>query len=94
MTRKTPYRHKVSSHVRSGVKVSNYERGKGRKLVKPKHRSKKGMNVNYSVTLYFDKGSEKHPVPGPTATAAAKQGINQIQTPEIPRRMKIERVKE
>ena len=33
VTHRTPYEHKVHSHTRSGVKVSEYTRGKGKQIV-------------------------------------------------------------
>ena len=92
MKRKPPYRHPVKGHTRSGIRVHRYERGKGNPpRISSRMRGSIPSNLGYSVTLYFDKGSETHRVPARTITDAAKQGIQSIQTPSIPRRMRIKR---
>ena len=93
MTRKSPIKHEVRPHERSGITVHKYERGKGgkpsrRTVVRPRLGS-----PDYLVTLYFDVGSESHRFPATTLTDAAQQGIRSLQTPKIPRRMRIRRTK-
>jgi len=93
VTRRSPYRHPVKSHTRAGVKVRKYERGKG---VKPTRRTtvRRGKgDPGCTVKLYFDVGNESHSVPATNFAVAAKQGIQSLQTPQIPRRMRIRRTK-
>jgi len=93
VTRKSPIKHNVKSHTRTGVQVSRYERGKGsRPAQRTTVRARLG-SPDYRVTLYFDVGSESHRVPATTLTDAAQQGIRSIQTPSVPRRMRIRRLK-
>lgn len=93
MTRKSPYHHPVKGHTRSGAQVSHYERGKGRKPTMRMVMRPRLGNPDYTVTLFFDVGRESHRVPATTFTDAAQQGIRSLQTPKIPRRMKIRRTK-
>lgn len=60
MTRKSPYRHDVGGHTRSGRPVSPYERGKG---AKPRTRSRPRRVVGstkadtgYSITVGYPTG--------------------------------------
>src|SRR4030042_1416250 len=59
---------------------------------RPTRRPRLG-SPDYRVTLYFDDGQESHRVPATTLTDAAQQGIRSIQTPKVPRRMRIRRLK-
>jgi len=93
VTRRGPYRHPVKSHIRAGVKVRNYERGKGGKPARRTTVRPRRGSPDYTVKLYFDMGSESHRVPATNFTDAAQQGIRSLQTPQIPRRMRIKRLK-
>jgi len=93
VTRRSPYRHPVKSHTRAGVHVNNYERGKGGKPIQRATARPRRGSPDYTVKLYFDVGSESHNVPATNFTDAAQQGIRSLQTPQIPRRMRIKRVK-
>lgn len=93
MTRKSPIKHNVKPHERAGIQVHKYERGKGSRPTKRTVVRPRPGSPDYTVTLYFDIGRESHRVPATTFTDAAQQGIKSLQTPEIPRRMKIRRVK-
>ena len=91
MTRKTPYKHPVKTHVRSGVKVKNYERGKGNK---PKDSSSNilgGRGVNYRVQVFYPSGSEAHKVGGSTYVGALKSGLNHLQADGTPYRVHLKR---
>jgi len=92
VTRRSPYRHPVKGHTRAGVRVSNYERGKGGKPTRRTTVRPRRGSPDYTVKLYFDVGSESHRVPATNYTDAAQQGIRSLQTPQIPRRMRIRRV--
>jgi len=93
MKRKSPYHHPVRSHTRSGVDVGRYERGKGSAPTRnPVGRPRSQGGAGYTVTLFFGGGSESHDAVGPTFTEAAQQGIRAIETPSIPRRMRIRRL--
>ena len=94
MTRKSPIKHLVRSHQRSGIPVGHYERGKGSKPTQRTTVRPRLGSPDYRVTLYFDVGSESHRVPATTLTDAAQQGIRSIQTPKVPRRMRIRRLKQ
>ena len=89
--RKSPYLHPVKGHTRAGVKVNNYERGKGGKPTRRATVRPRRGSPDYTVKLYFDVGSESHQVPATNFTDAAQQGIRSLQTPQIPRRMRIRR---
>lgn len=91
MKRKSPYRHPVRRHIRSGVEVKRYDRGKGSK---PKQASKTRTPLkggDFTVLIYFDSERESHPVRAKTYTAALNAGLGMIQTPEIPDRIRIRR---
>ena len=93
MTRKSPVLHHVRPHERAGITVHRYERGSGTKpqmrtTVKPRPGFK-----GYMVTLIFDEGRESHNTPAGTLTEAVTQGIGLIQTPKIPRRVQVRRLK-
>jgi len=90
MRRKSPYRHPVRSHTRSGVKVGKYERGKGPKP-KPPSRTHPSMQGGFTVSLYFDHESESHSVRAKTYVMALNAGLGMIQTSEIPDRIRIRR---
>ena len=91
MRRKHPYRHPVKSHVRSGNRVTNYERGKGSK---PRGSSKNSLGrggVNYSVQVFYPSGSETHSVGGATYVGALKSGLTRLETEATPIRVYIKR---
>jgi len=89
--RKSPYRHPVKSHTRSGIKVSHYERGKGSKPKQPLRIRKPLNGGDFTVIVFFDGERESHPVKAKTYTDALNSGLNRIQTPEIPQRIRIRR---
>lgn len=92
MKRRSPYRHPVRGHKRSGVDVKNYERGKGSK---PKQKIKTRIPLkggDFTVLIYFDRERESHPVRAKTYTEALNAGLRMIQTPEIPDQIRIRRV--
>ena len=91
MKRKTPYRHPVKSHVRSGNRVTNYERGKGNK---PKGASKSSLGrggVNYSVQVFYPSGSESYSVGGATYVGALKSGLSHLDADGTPYRVHLKR---
>ena len=91
MTRKHPYRHPVKSHVRSGNRVTNYERGKGDK---PRGSSKNSLGrggVNYSVQVFYPSGSETHSVGGATYVGALKSGLTRLEADDAPIRVHLRR---
>ena len=91
MTRRRPYRHPVKSHVRSGVRVTNYERGKGNK---PRNPSSKGLRrgeVPYNVQVFYPGGSEAHNVGGSTYVGALKSGLTHLKTEDTPIRVHLRR---
>jgi len=90
MRRKSPYRHPVKGHTRSGIKVGNYERGKGLKPRKPSKERARGRG-DFTVLLYFDSERESHPVRANTYVNALNAGLGMMQTPEIPDRIRIRR---
>ena len=94
MTRKAPFKHKVSPHTRAGVTVHQYERGKGR----PSPRAdplnlKQHGGSKYNVTFYFSDGSETYNVGGGTLTGSLREAIPRIQRPEVPQHAQIRRSK-
>lgn len=89
MTRKSPVKHKVKSHTRSGIAVKNYERGKGKRVEKEKtmHIT---ANIGYNVSFWFSNGSrETFNLPEKTIGSALRAGISKIQQPLIPVRAQI-----
>ena len=89
--RKGPYRHPVKSHVRSGNRVRNYERGKGNK---PRGSSKNSLGrggVNYRVQVFYPGGSETHSVGGSTYVGALKSGLTHLETDATPSRVHLKR---
>ena len=62
MTRKSPYKHPVSAHTRSGKPVTNYVRGKGDQVIKQRSSRVVGGNPSsspYDVTISYPSSSEK-----------------------------------
>ena len=96
MTRKTPFKHPVSHHVRAGVAVKDYERGKG----KPKNtsrstslRTKASKGSTYNVTFYFTDGTrEAYNVNGGTLTGAVGEALPRIQRPMVPVHAQVRRL--
>lgn len=92
--RKTPYRHKVRSHLRDGVGVSSYVRGDGEKPSQPKAPKTPGKGkAKYNVSFFFDGSRETYNVASGSLTAAIKEAIPRIQRPQIPQRAQIRRIK-
>lgn len=91
MTRKTPYKHPVKNHVRSGAKVRNYERGKGKKpkVFSIKRQGRGG--VNYGVQIFHAGGSERYNVAAGTYVGALKTGLNYLQDEGAPYRVHLTR---
>ena len=94
MTRKTPYKHPIHSHTRSGVTVQKYERGRGRPSprAQPLNMKQHG-SAQYNVTFYFSEGSETYNVGGGTLTGSLREAIPRIQRPEVPQHAQIRRTK-
>ena len=96
MTRKTAYRHPVSHHVRAGVQVHDYERGKGKP--KPPARSeslrtKASQGSKYNVAFYFSDGTrEAYDVNGGTLTGAVGEALPRIQRPMVPVHAQVRRL--
>lgn len=90
MKRKSPYRHPVRSHTRSGIHVGKYERGKGSKP-KPRRRDP-STGKKFTVIAHFGRGRESLPVRANTYSTALREGLGMIQTPEIPDRIMIRRI--
>jgi len=91
MTRKTPYKHPVKTHIRSGAKVRNYERGKGRKSKDSSLKRLGGGGVNYRVQVFYPSGSESHNVGGVTYVGALKSGLTYLQAEGAPYRVHLKR---
>ena len=89
--RKSPYRHPVKSHVRSGNRVTNYERGKGKKAGNPSPSRGGGGGVRYSVQVFYPSGSEAHNVGSSTYVGALKSGLNRLETEDAPIRVHLRR---
>jgi len=89
--RRSPYRHPVRSHIRSGVEVKKYERGKGSKPKRTQRTRIPARGGDFTVIVFFDGERESHPVKAKTYTDALNSGLNRIQTPEIPQRIRIRR---
>jgi len=91
MKRKSPYKHSVIPHVRSGGKVRRYERGKGGK---PKAQSSNILGkrgVNYRVQVFYPSGSETHNIGGTTYVGALKSGLSHLQAEGAPYRVHLRR---
>ena len=90
MTRKTPYEHPVRDYVRrDGKRVETYRRGTGSK---PRTRTRKKTASGgsaYSVTLYYDSGSETHPIQSDSLYGASYKGLQSLEAAEVPRKMRI-----
>jgi len=91
MTRKTPYKHPVKTHVRGGSKVRNYKRGKGRKpKVLGSIRQGRG-GVKYRVQVFHSQGAEAYNVDGTTYVGALKAGLRHLQDRGAPYRVHLKR---
>lgn len=93
--RKSPVEHKVTSHYREGKWVDRYTRGHGKK---PSTRglgrmAKTGTDNRFNVTLYYVEGRESHPVQAGNYTEAVMDGFGQAEGGEMPRRVRVRRLK-
>ena len=89
--RKSPYRHPVKSHVRSGNTVTNYVRGKGKKAGNPSPSRAGGGGVKYRVQIFYPSGSESYGVEGTTYVGALKSGLTHLETDATPSRVHLKR---
>jgi len=92
--RKSPYKHNVSGHFRSGKFIDNYDRGKGRKPAEPARRPSLGHgspDTGFKVTFYYKEGRAVQPVKAGTFTEAVIQGFQVLNPPSPPRRVSIRR---
>ncbi|MFX0209080.1 MAG: hypothetical protein ACFFDT_24060 [Candidatus Hodarchaeota archaeon] len=51
MPRKSPYQHEVKGHIRSGMKIHKYKRGKGKKPSKPRKIIRKAEQKSFNVKI-------------------------------------------
>jgi len=94
MTRKSPYKHPVSSYTRrDGKRIDDYERGKGKKPKQSTARTQKRKTgaSGYDVTLVLSKASEFYPVSGGSFSEASKEGLKHLIAAEIPYKLKVKR---
>jgi len=85
--RKSPYRHKVRSHIRKGRPVRSYMRGKGPKpyLANPVRRLRKFSRTSFMVRIeYPDYSSENFSVRARTFVDALDRGIIERKQFKIP----------
>jgi len=77
--RKSPYKHNVSGHFRSGKFIDNYDRGKGRKPAEPARKPSLGRSsdTGFKVTMYYPGGRRTLPVKAGTFTEAIMRGFDQ-----------------
>ena len=82
MTRKSPYKHPVSSYTRGdGKRVDNYDRGEGSK---PKERKRKiasqgsSGGAKYDVTFMFPSGPSETYRGSGTATNALTEAMTNL----------------
>lgn len=95
MKRKTPIKHVVKPHTRSGVTVHKYERGKGNppKQSRDMRTSLHGSNA-YNITFFFPSGgSETYNASG-TVSGAVRSAVARIQRPEVPHRAQVRRLRQ
>jgi len=91
MTRKSPYKHPVKSHVRSGMKVKKYERGQGNRPNNSTSREVGRGGVNYGVQVFYPGGSESYSVEGATYVGALKSGLVRMKAEAAPYRVHLKR---
>jgi len=93
--RRSPYQHKVSSHIRAGVEVKTYTRGEGKKPGNPHPvmRHNPGGKPGFNVSFYFPDGTETYNVRGGTLTGALREATPRIQRPVVPTHAKIRRLR-
>ena len=91
--RKSPYEREVKPHIRAGVHVSKYKRGKGKKPTPPRPaKPSPGIDAQYNVTFFFSDGRETYNVGGGTLTGSLRAAIPLIQRPEVPQHAQIRRM--
>lgn len=98
--RKTPYKHQVKNHTRSGRPVRSYERGKGRKPRQPRKtsRSKKvvvgGAYSTIRIELeYFERSKEKFELKTNRYDSALSQGLSKRKNVEDPKTITLQGVR-
>ena len=94
--RKTPYKHPVSAHTRSGKPITNYVRGKGDKPTKSRRSRVVGespLSSEFDVTVSYISTSEKIPVEAKNYIIAFGRGVELREKTEDPVRVKIRMVK-
>ena len=92
MPRKSPYKHKVRNHIRSGKPVINYQRGKGeQKKINNIIKNYSHGGGSYNVSIFYDSGSEKLTIPAVTPISALDMGIELRKQSNIPKRLVIRR---
>lgn len=96
MTRKSPYKHRVSGHYRDGVFIERYERGRGKKRVDQssiglRSRASGGNNFNVAFS-YTGEPVESHDLGASGFTAALRRGLGMMLTPKEPQRVQIRRL--
>ena len=93
--RKSPYKHPVNSHVRSGKPVTNYVRGKGDQVIKPRSSRVVGDNPSsspYDVTVNYVSSSEKIHVDAKDNVRAFDSGMVSREKTDTPMSVKIRMV--
>ncbi len=88
--RKTPYRHPVSGHTRSGKFVDHYVRGKGKKPVIGDSFTHLSARSGFKVTLYYGERKEIRSVQAGTFTEAITAAF--MQNGGEPSRVKVRRL--
>ena len=91
MRRKTPFKHPVSGHYRSGKWIDKYQRGQGKASKGVSHRRSK-VTTGYSITFTFPDGSTETYKHSGTATGALRAAISDIQRPMFPKRAVLRRL--
>jgi hypothetical protein len=86
LPRKSPFRHKVRKHVRSGINVHQYERGKGKK---PVERKVIGRIVPSQVSFRVLVDGRSYPIKAVTFASALDIGL--LKTTKVPTHVRITR---
>ena len=86
--RKSPFKHHVKSHIRSGKRVHDYDRGKGKqpkKLANPMMNKTKKSDTNHTVIIKYNKSSsEKIQVNAKNHPNAIDKALNMRKSTEFP----------
>lgn len=89
MTRKSPYRHPVRNHIRSGVQVGKYIRGQGKPSIETPIQNQHHNSLWFVQWSFRDEKDEVITVNANTATNAVRKAMGIFRTPKIPYKCKV-----